>query len=657
MKKINILILQMILAMATAHAQSNPESNDHSLYELCHTHLKEALMMKSDKKQKALSEEYELKYQQFIKSGQKKNKNKKNILYTLPVVVHIIHPGSAMGSDENPSDAQIRSSILASSERFRHMQAGANTYTNPNYGADTEIELCIATKDPSGNNTSGIIRYLDPINTIDPSLDYLNSIEWDDSKYLNIFIAKDIGGPCGYYQGGIYDFTVYLASCYNPGLVAHELGHHFSLNHTFIGCENDDCTADGDRVCDTPPKGNSGSNGFTCDTPGDDCNTDENDTSANNPYRATALGGLGNQPDMLENFMDYTGNCWDSFTEGQKSRMRFNLDNTRVDLINNNNACIPIPLFSHDTGIAGINIQQEEICVGEVDVDFTLSNYGSATINGVIIEMKINEVIVWSQNWTGSLQSTMSITINIPNVISLESGQNLIEISTSLPNGQIDENQNNDSDFNSILSIAPCDFSIPQSCTDMNTNTEAGPGNTTLVNLTGSYPTEAGTINVCVSVEGDNNFFSETFDVYDESNVLIGRTNFGQDCDGQSPLNCIELSLNNYQNWIIDDVITITFDPISTDINPQLCNTNQVCAELYIRESTGCPPEYSENNGNNLTGPQNTNALFETNGIMQSNQVINANVDYRSGISIEMLEGFEVKVNRIFSAIIGGCDN
>ena len=82
--------------------------------------------------------------------------------------------------------------------------------------------------------------------------------------------------------------------------------------------------------------------------------------------------------------------------------------------------------------------------------------------------------------------------------------------------------------------------------------------------------------------------------------------------------------------------------------------------QLTITDSTdscGCPPEYTQSNNNMLTGTQSTNEHFETDGALQSDQIIDADVDYDSGTFIELLEGFEVKLNRLFHAFIDGCSN
>ena len=68
-----------------------------------------------------------------------------------------------------------------------------------------------------------------------------------------------------------------------------------------------------------------------------------------------------------------------------------------------------------------------------------------------------------------------------------------------------------------------------------------------------------------------------------------------------------------------------------------------------------CPNNYS--GINKLTGVQSAVADFETDGILQSAQIIDANVDYDSGTHIELCQGFEVKLGRVFNAFIDGCGN
>ncbi len=60
-----------------------------------------------------------------------------NEIYTLPVVVHIIHKGEPYGSGSNITDEQIFSAITALNNDYRHVQ-GTNGYGN---GPDIGIEF------------------------------------------------------------------------------------------------------------------------------------------------------------------------------------------------------------------------------------------------------------------------------------------------------------------------------------------------------------------------------------------------------------------------------------------------------------------------------------------------------------------------------------
>ena len=81
--------------------------------------------------------------------------------------------------------------------------------------------------------------------------------------------------------------------------------------------------------------------------------------------------------------------------------------------------------------------------------------------------------------------------------------------------------------------------------------------------------------------------------------------------------------------------------------------------DFVIEFESLCEPEFSFTNGNPLTGIQNTDADYETDGIIESDQAIvqPAVVDYDSGTSIDLLEGFEVRVGAVFHAFIDGCGN
>ena len=72
-----------------------------------------------------------------------------------------------------------------------------------------------------------------------------------------------------------------------------------------------------------------------------------------------------------------------------------------------------------------------------------------------------------------------------------------------------------------------------------------------------------------------------------------------------------------------------------------------------------CPPDHDDANSNQLTGYQNNGADFESDGYIDSEQLVlsGASVIYDSGLSVELLNGFEVQVGAELTVFIDGCGN
>ncbi|HRP53775.1 MAG TPA: hypothetical protein PLI97_09745, partial [Fluviicola sp.] len=75
-------------------------------------------------------------------------------VYQIPVVVHVIHNGEAVGTGTNVSYAAIQSQIDVLNEDFRRMFGTNGWNTNP-VGADTQIEFCLAKRRPDGSAFPG----------------------------------------------------------------------------------------------------------------------------------------------------------------------------------------------------------------------------------------------------------------------------------------------------------------------------------------------------------------------------------------------------------------------------------------------------------------------------------------------------------------------
>jgi gliding motility-associated-like protein len=280
--------------------------------------------------------------QRFMLSPAALRSRSTNAIVTLPVVVHIIHNGGS----ENISNAQVLQGIQDLNDAFAN-----KGYYDPATGVNTDIQFCLAQRDPNNQATNGITRDVSPLTNMTMETDDINLKNinrWQPTCYINIWLVKEINsnsigsGVAGYaylpsahgstFDGIVEEARWFGSSPANSGVTIHEMGHYLGLYHTFNGdCTNNNCLTDGDHVCDTPPDQ---SRGAGCNPSANSCTTDTDDPSVNNPFRAIGLGGKGDVADMSNNYMDYSPfSCYSSFTQGQKDRMNFFIQNTRKSLL------------------------------------------------------------------------------------------------------------------------------------------------------------------------------------------------------------------------------------------------------------------------------------------------------------------------------------
>ncbi len=264
--------------------------------------------------------------------------------YLLPVVFHIVSTNPAA-----ITDLQINNAVKDLNDAFSKTGAYAASA-----GADTKIRFALAKTDPDGGITKGITRVTSPFSdNMQMSLDdsrLKNLVQWDPVKYINIWVVRNIVGEisatfsCGVWtrlNAGGYATMPFAVNGVSPTdgivvtgfgpLLAHEMGHYLGLYHTFEGyCTNNDCTKDGDRVCDTPPDGTTAGSG-SCNSPFpiNSCITDTLSNYSNGFFPIDVS-------DQITNFMDYGNSaCSNQFTEGQAARMRAAIATQRLGLINN----------------------------------------------------------------------------------------------------------------------------------------------------------------------------------------------------------------------------------------------------------------------------------------------------------------------------------
>ncbi|WP_426430376.1 zinc-dependent metalloprotease [Winogradskyella sp. HB-48] len=273
------------------------------------------------------------------------------IVYTIPVVVHVLHLGEAEGTGSNISDAQIQSSIDNLNDFYRGLTPGSLV--------DFEIEFALAQRDPNCAPTTGINRFdasgipgyaSNGVNVANSDgADYetiRDFINWPSTDYLNFWIVTELdnnGGGFGY-QGYAYfynEFSNYNGSVmmssvfgYDPGntngwglnsngdnsTVVHEVGHYLHLYHTFQG---DDTNNDG--VADTCPADTTVGN----DSDGCADTVPHQRETSTCPANNACTGSAWVDNNTINNVMSYYF-CTDRLTEDQKTRSRAAMTGTKI---------------------------------------------------------------------------------------------------------------------------------------------------------------------------------------------------------------------------------------------------------------------------------------------------------------------------------------
>ncbi|MEO6191094.1 MAG: M43 family zinc metalloprotease, partial [Saprospiraceae bacterium] len=352
--------------------------------------------------------------------------NLRNPPYLISVVVHVISPSSsAIGTNYNPSLTNIRKSI----QNINLALANQGIF-NSALGLNTNIQLCLASIDPTNNPTNGITRTSSALveeGVCNPGTNIKNEslikllANWDCTRYLNIWLVTNLYSD---QQGCSFNGFSYFpyAPCGLDGLMLesnnyqspqgvevaiHELGHYLGLYHTFEGgCYNNDCTLDGDQICDTPPD----QSPYYADCSTNSCQTE-----------------LPDRLDDNANYMDISDCTPKHFTQGQVDRMHAVLELIRNKLWgsnNCNNSFLNLGLYN----VKAIG----PICSDTLCLNLFIYNNSDQSINLSTIEIKDSTLIILNQN----------VNVNVPAHDSIVFATSCIKVPSGLHSIQVTVNKN-----------------------------------------------------------------------------------------------------------------------------------------------------------------------------------------------------------------------
>ncbi len=312
MRRVLIVFGILTICMASSEAQQ--------ITNWCHAHSKWDERAAEDPSLLIKRDQYKASIKSYIASHYSANKTGEPVL-VIPIVFHIIHDNGP----ENISENTVQSAIDFMNRDFRKDNADSVNVVLPfrNFHPDTRIEFRRARLDPDGKCSNGITRTQSSM-TSGADDGVKNLVRWDNEKYLNIWVVRNIGsGAGGYsYTPPVNDNIDGIVVRYGQlSALSHEAGHWLGLNHPW-GPSNDanasgNCSLD-DDIDDTP---NTLGQSF-CSTSRNSC------TDVTYVDTAGVTYWTGDVIDNAQNIMDYGFCSAENFTNGQMDYVRATLNNS-----------------------------------------------------------------------------------------------------------------------------------------------------------------------------------------------------------------------------------------------------------------------------------------------------------------------------------------
>ncbi len=344
----------------------------------------------------------------------------------IPLVFHIIHNGEAQGRGANISDDQIYESVAMLNEAFSAHE-------------DFGFEFCLANFNPQNQPSNGInridgrvlfgyekygIRHSGDVG-VNPQF-AKDLSRWPSTDYYNVWVVNQIKSASGqligfaeYPNGGKYDGTMITYNGVKGSTLVHEVGHGFNLLHTFngdgSGCpDNDNCSLQGDKVCDTPPHVRAQCGQVLC-------------------------GGSRNALNSSLNFMSYCSGR-DRFTEGQRERMYKSLMVFPRSSLVSSYGCQLAPL--NELNLVEVKREKPRICADEYQPIIRIRNQGRERLKYFTVSCYLDGRFLGAKRiYTDLRYGEYSDYLLSP--IQLNVGNNDLLFRVSSPNGSFENTLSN----------------------------------------------------------------------------------------------------------------------------------------------------------------------------------------------------------------------
>jgi len=467
---------------ANQATQNGTQQRTQSIPEFCGTDSIHDEKMKSDPEYKKRHEEM-LESIRTAASGQ--NRLSSGVLQ-VPVVVHVMHKGEALGTGTNISDEDVRLGIKYLNNYWRSI---SGSYGDGD-GVDMNIEFILAIQDEDGNTTNGIDRvdmssngaYVDNgvkrSESSGVSDGFLKDLSvWDPNSYYNVWIVDEIDNAnCysgtsfiagyAYYasaHGQNYDGSVVLICSFlqeSSSTWAHEMGHALNLPHTFNGDDPETNTCGDDGIADTPEHIRtseiSPSIYWQCNTSVNN-NCDPAFNQVINPETGFARNS-GTHQDHIFNYMDYSG-CSSEFTAGQRAVSASALTVARASYVAVENTKL-IPVSKADVAF-------ESVVVGCLGKAITFTDLSSNTPNSYTNNGYDNISFAWT--FDNGVDTPITSTDQNPSITFANSGTYDVTLEITNLQGTSELTKQNSLTISSSSFLTYCDVESSNSGGDYGT--------------------------------------------------------------------------------------------------------------------------------------------------------------------------------------------